>query len=613
MASTVDAYTRPERPRPRSSFFTRDFLLALPFLALLYIQLAHHVLWRDELNALAITWASPTIPSLFWHIHHEGHPWLWYVILWIPSRFTQSVLVLKIVQGIISTAIILFVAFRSPFRTWEKVLILSGYFFLFEYTVLSRMYGVMLLLFVVYLWRRTTRPESPIVSAVLLALIASVDTIGIILSIALILEYAAAGYLRGKPLFTRRTGAVAALVYASITAFAVWSAKPAKDISWRTTGRPFKDAKDLSHLYEAFLNYTILPFLPVKSPRSHFFWNPDVHGALLRFTFPMSDPGRMLYCSFRGRWNLLMMIGVTIVAGTLFGHLIYLGSERHFGVVFLAFMAAAWIVRAENLTNLLAMADLRTSGDYPVWQSVWALIGSWERPFSYDKAAAEWIVQNHLENMPIVGDDDTSAVDVVQYLHRPVYMIECSCVDTYLLYSSRRDNYEKSWQAERVLEAAHYYHDQPILFMMVHRMHPDEWQQLEAEGFQIEPLAEFSEAEEVAENFYFYRLTLVDAPKDAAANTCPRRCSSAILLAQAHMPVPTLSVVVPCYNEQESIHACHEKLTEVLSALKESYEIVYVDDGSRFKTSTIARTDSCSRYACCRGSAFAETSAIYRP
>jgi dolichol-phosphate mannosyltransferase len=53
------------------------------------------------------------------------------------------------------------------------------------------------------------------------------------------------------------------------------------------------------------------------------------------------------------------------------------------------------------------------------------------------------------------------------------------------------------------------------------------------------------------------------------------------------MPVPTLSVVVPCYNEQESIHACHEKLTAVLRVLKESYEIVYVDDGSRDKTAEL--------------------------
>ena len=158
------SYTRPQRPRQGSASAMRDLLLAVPFLALLYVQLAHHVLWRDELNALAITWASPTIPSLFWHIHHEGHPWLWYVILWIPSRFTQSVLVLKFVQGIVSTAIILFVALRSPFRTWEKALVLAGYFFVFEYTVLSRMYGVMLLMLVVYLWWRTTRPDKPILA-----------------------------------------------------------------------------------------------------------------------------------------------------------------------------------------------------------------------------------------------------------------------------------------------------------------------------------------------------------------------------------------------------------------------------------------------------------------
>jgi hypothetical protein len=417
--------------------------------------------------------------------------------------------VLKIVEGAVSTATILFVAFRSPFRTWEKALILSGYFFLFEYTVLSRMYGVMLLLFVLYLWRRTTKPESPVVSAVLLALIASVDTLGIMLSFALLLEYSYTAFVRRRtsPLFSRKTAISAMAIYAAITLFAIWSAKPAKDISWRTTGRPFKDAKDLSHLYEAFLNYTVLPFLPVKSPRSHFFWNPWLHRDGLAYTVPMLIFMLMLYWAFRGRWNLLIMIGATIMAGTLFGHLIYPGSERHFGMVFLAFVAAAWIVRAENLTAfwpwpiyaLLGLSSLA---------SVWAVIGSWTRPFSYDKAAAEWLVQNHLENMPIVGDEDTSAVDVVQYLHRPVYMIECSCVDTYLLYSTRRDNYKKAWQADRVLEAAHYYQDQPILFMMVHKMHPDERQQLEAKGFQIEPLAEFSEAEEISENFFFYRLVL---------------------------------------------------------------------------------------------------------
>jgi dolichol-phosphate mannosyltransferase len=48
--------------------------------------------------------------------------------------------------------------------------------------------------------------------------------------------------------------------------------------------------------------------------------------------------------------------------------------------------------------------------------------------------------------------------------------------------------------------------------------------------------------------------------------------------------IPTFSVVVPCYNEQEGIRTCHARLTQVLSQLDEPYEIVYVDDGSRDDT-----------------------------
>jgi cellulose synthase/poly-beta-1,6-N-acetylglucosamine synthase-like glycosyltransferase len=43
---------------------------------------------------------------------------------------------------------------------------------------------------------------------------------------------------------------------------------------------------------------------------------------------------------------------------------------------------------------------------------------------------------------------------------------------------------------------------------------------------------------------------------------------------------PSLSVVVPCYNEEESIQACHVQLSESLASAGRSYEIVYVNDGS---------------------------------
>ena len=50
---------------------------------------------------------------------------------------------------------------------------------------------------------------------------------------------------------------------------------------------------------------------------------------------------------------------------------------------------------------------------------------------------------------------------------------------------------------------------------------------------------------------------------------------------------PSISIVVPCFNEEEGIAECHRRLTECLRTLNISYEIVYVDDGSR--DATLAR------------------------
>jgi dolichol-phosphate mannosyltransferase len=57
-----------------------------------------------------------------------------------------------------------------------------------------------------------------------------------------------------------------------------------------------------------------------------------------------------------------------------------------------------------------------------------------------------------------------------------------------------------------------------------------------------------------------------------------------------------LSVVVPCYNEEDVIQATHDRLAAALSALNRSCEILYVNDGSRDRTldilTSIAATDS---------------------
>ena len=52
---------------------------------------------------------------------------------------------------------------------------------------------------------------------------------------------------------------------------------------------------------------------------------------------------------------------------------------------------------------------------------------------------------------------------------------------------------------------------------------------------------------------------------------------------------PVLSVVVPCYNEQEVILATNARLREVLPTIEPAYELIYVNDGSRDQTLEILR------------------------
>src|SRR5581483_4568698 len=44
---------------------------------------------------------------------------------------------------------------------------------------------------------------------------------------------------------------------------------------------------------------------------------------------------------------------------------------------------------------------------------------------------------------------------------------------------------------------------------------------------------------------------------------------------------PAYSIVVPFFNEQESVAQLYVKITEVMDTIGESYEMVFVDDGSK--------------------------------
>ncbi|MEA5533097.1 glycosyltransferase family 2 protein [Crocosphaera sp. XPORK-15E] len=50
-----------------------------------------------------------------------------------------------------------------------------------------------------------------------------------------------------------------------------------------------------------------------------------------------------------------------------------------------------------------------------------------------------------------------------------------------------------------------------------------------------------------------------------------------------------ISIVIPCYNEEEVINETHRRLVAVLEQLTPQFELIYIDDGSQDKTAELLR------------------------
>ncbi len=59
--------------------------------------------------------------------------------------------------------------------------------------------------------------------------------------------------------------------------------------------------------------------------------------------------------------------------------------------------------------------------------------------------------------------------------------------------------------------------------------------------------------------------------------------------------MPSLSIVVPAYNEEANVAAAVEEVSTVAQTLNLDYEIILVNDGSRDRTGEIARNDLAGR------------------
>ena len=124
-------------------------LLWTAFLLYLFvagISLVNHEMWADELHSWNIAKGSQRLTDIFRNSRYEGHPPLWYIILWTISRFTHNLVAVQVVHLFIAAVPVFLLLFFSRIPIVTRLLIPFGYYLLFEYSVLSRNYAIAILL-----------------------------------------------------------------------------------------------------------------------------------------------------------------------------------------------------------------------------------------------------------------------------------------------------------------------------------------------------------------------------------------------------------------------------------------------------------------------------------
>lgn len=377
------------------------------FLALCILQtwlIFTHEPWFDEVHALLI--AREPWGNLFPALRYEGHPSLWYVFLGSVDRVIgPSPLTLPVAQLIVAVSVLGLVWLRAPFPWAAKLLISTSYYFVFEYGVISRSYGLGALLALGAVALRTSTS-----SWLCLALLANIAAPFTLLALVL-----------GALLLVERRSWFGPAILAAGCFAAVMTVYPLPpDIYYA----PLQMTVVLRMLRAtAELSAAVVPSIP-SLPYSYGVYPP----MLVAFHLGLAAPilGAL---ALRDRWltaGFLAVYAGLLLLGTFVTQL----SPRHVGVLFVFLIAGLWLQRERKREPLLKCAW--------AWLAVMSACGlpyvatSHMQPFTHSGQMAAWVRAHNLTQEIFGAWPGRAGTLLTAQTGAPTINVQKGCINTYV-------------------------------------------------------------------------------------------------------------------------------------------------------------------------------------
>lgn len=315
----------------------------------------HHELWGDEFHSWNIAKASAGYGDLISNTRYEGHPPVWYTILWSISKLTHNIACIQVAHWIISALIVFIVLFYSPFPLISRMLIPFGYYFLFEYAILSRNYaiGVLLAFCICMILHKDFRYKLPLYY-VLLFLMSNTHLLALMLAGSLHLYFLLLNFERKE-----KAGILVLHILLGILVSipALYFIFPPSDSQ---LNMHFWMDKWNIHQLVTFGQGPLRAFIPIPAWWEYHFWNTQflLEAKENHRIFKLINPVILLlilltvFFILRKNKKSLALFGTNLALTFIVAVAFFpLTCARHAGFIYIGFIAAYWLYCHETPVN----------------------------------------------------------------------------------------------------------------------------------------------------------------------------------------------------------------------------------------------------------------------
>jgi hypothetical protein len=460
----------PENEKPFSPERFAAIITAIFFLIALF-GILHHEMWRDEHQAWLVARDADSFAQIFQNMKYEGNPALWHFLLYWITRITHNPIFMQALHLAIACGFIFTFNRYAPIKNSYKILFTFSYFPLYEYAVISRSYGLGVLLLFVACALYKNRQSLYIILGIILALLSNVSIYSVIIASGisgiLILDY----FLYQEKNNKRLVGLVTGLsIFAIGVIFSMYQIWPSKDNSFPAAyATEIFDFPRWSYVFSKFTT----TYLNIPEINLHF-WNTNLF---------LSEPPKGWNTDLRLFFNEnpIYLLGYIIIPITLFLSgivvflrkpiilLFYIGANlsilslfyysalfhsRYCGHFIIVLVVCYWLAAyypelkySNNFSSFFSGIGKKISDPFIKLVLLFNVAGAlvaytydYQYKFSTSKQAADFIKENKLDTLTIAGITDFTISPIASYLDTKLYYPQMNDFGSFTIWSNKRND-----------------------------------------------------------------------------------------------------------------------------------------------------------------------------